>query len=401
MPVPLSLIFLGTSAGGGPTPSRGCSSTAINMNGVIWLVDCAEGTQRQMLHAKLKIGKVQKIFVTHLHMDHCMGIAPLMSTLMSSISNPVPQPDTKRLDIYGPPGLRELLRTILRITQASLSGKYAVHELLSADDVACHYESTTIHSNEIYGTDFRPSSDGTWKEITKDGEWVVNAGPVKHRVPCLGYVFQEASGAAPFDQLEHLAPLERNAEALARQGTRHPRSLLGQLLQFREPIVLPDGAVINPPPLSVPGRKLVILGDTCDPWAMKYLSMDASLLVHESTNAYIPLEVDPRGSGRKESEDSVEERAMQRGHSTPRMAGKFARDIGAKRLVLNHFGSKFASRRPNSEQSQSVGTDRQLEVVREIERQASIAWGNGTAIAAYDLFSIDVPAHELDAESNM
>ncbi|KAL5640550.1 hypothetical protein ACGC1H_001132 [Rhizoctonia solani] len=180
MPAPLSLTFLGTSAGGGPTPSRGCSSTAISMNGIIWLVDCAEGTQRQMLHAKLKIGRIQKVFVTHLHMDHCMGIAPLMSTLMSSVSNPAPQPNTKRLDIYGPPGLRELLRTILRITQASLSGKYAVHELLSADD-AYHCEPIMMHSNEIDGMDFRPSSDGTWKEIAKDGDWVVNAGPIKHR----------------------------------------------------------------------------------------------------------------------------------------------------------------------------------------------------------------------------
>ncbi|KAH7330566.1 beta-lactamase-like protein [Rhizoctonia solani] len=405
MPATVSLTFLGTSAGGGPTPSRGCSSTAISMNGAIWLVDCAEGTQRQMLHAKLKIGRVKKIFVTHLHMDHCMGIAPLMSTLMSSITNPAPQSDTKCLDIYGPQGLRELLRTILRITQTSLSGKYAVHELLSGDDDPYPCEPTIIHSNEIKGTEFRPASDGYWKEITKDGDWVVSAGPIKHRVPCLGYVFREASGAAPFDQLEHLAPLERNAEALGQQGIRHPRSLLGQLLRTREPIVLPDGAVLTPPPLSIPGRKLVILGDTCDPWAMKDLSMGASLLVHEATNAYIPLEVDPRGSGKKESLDSVQERAIQRGHSTPRMAGEFARAIGANRLVLNHFSSKFASPSPspsiNFERLESSGTDKRLDVVLEIERQASAAWGNGTAVAAYDLLSIDVSAHGLDSTSNI
>ncbi|CAE6466398.1 unnamed protein product [Rhizoctonia solani] len=405
MPATVSLTFLGTSAGGGPTPSRGCSSTAISMNGVIWLIDCAEGTQRQMLHAKLKIGRVQKVFVTHLHMDHCMGIAPLMSTLMSSIVNPVPQPNTKRLDIYGPPGLRELLRAILRITQTSLSGKYAVHELLSEEDVPYPCEPAIIHPNEIKGMDLRPASDGCWKEITQDGDWVVSAGPIKHRVPCLGYVFREAPGAAPFDQFEHLAPLERNAEALAQQGIRHPRSLLGQLLRTREPIVLPDGAVLNPPPLSIPGRKLVILGDTCDPWAMKDLCMGASLLVHEATNAYIPLEVDPRGSGKKESADSVQQRAIQRGHSTPCMAGEFARAIGANRLVLNHFSSKFASPAPftstNFERLEGSGPDKRSDVVLEIERQASIAWGNGTAVAAYDLLSINVSAHEVDPISNM
>lgn len=401
MPATVSLTFLGTSAGGGPTPSRGCSSTAISINGIIWLVDCAEGTQRQMLHAKLKVGKVQKIFVTHLHMDHCMGIAPLMSTLMSPITNPALQPNTKRLEIYGPKGLRELLRTILRIAEASLSGKYAVHELLSEDDVPSTCELAITHSNEINGMDLRPASDGYWKEIAKDGDWVVSAGPIKHRVRCLGYVFQEASRAAPFDQLEHLALLERNTEALGQQGIRHPRALLGQLLRIREPILLPDGAVLNPPPLSIPGRKLVILGDTCDPWAMKDLSMGASLLVHEATNAYISLEVDPRGSGNKESEDSVKERAIHRGHSTPSMAGEFAQAIGANRLVLNHFSSKFASPSTNFERLESPGMENRLKVVVEIERQASIAWGSGTAVAAYDLLSIDVPSHELDSITNM
>ncbi|CAE6491150.1 unnamed protein product [Rhizoctonia solani] len=320
---------------------------------------------------------------------------------MSSIANPVPQPDMKRLDIYGPQGLRELLRTILRITQTSLSGKYAVHELLSAEDVLYPCEPTSRHSNEIDGEDFRPSSDGGWKEIAKDGSWVVSAGSIKHRVPCLGYVFQEAPSAAPFNQSEHLLPLERNMGALTQQDVRHPRALLGQLLQTREPIVLPDGTVINPPPLSIPGRKLVILGDTCDPWGMKEMSLGASLLVHEATNAYIPLEVDPQGPGKRESEDSIKERAMQRGHSTPRMAGEFARAIGAKRLVLNHFSSKFAPPPINSDQSESFEMNKRLGVMLEIERQASAAWGNGAAIAAYDLLSIDVLKHEVDSISNM
>ncbi|KAJ1310668.1 hypothetical protein OPQ81_009195 [Rhizoctonia solani] len=379
MPTSLSLTFLGTSAGGGPTLSRGCSSTAISVNNVIWLVDCAEGTQRQLLHAKLKIGRIQKVFVTHLHLDHCMGIAPLIGTLMSPIANPASHPNTKRVDIYGPRGLRELLRTILRITQTSLSGKYAVHELLTAEDDPCPCEPTIMHSNETNGEDFRLSSDGARSYF--------------------GLSPQEAPGAAPFDELEHLEPLERNAEALAQEGIRNPRSLLGQLLRTREPVILPDGTVINPPPLIIPGRKLVILGDTCDPWAMKDLSMDASLLVHEATNAYIPPEVDPRSSAKKDSQDSVKERAVQRGHSTPLMAGEFARAIRAKMLVLNHFSSKFASPPINStqgEQSVSPKTDKRLDIVLEIERQASIAWGNGKAIAAYDLLSIDVPAHELD-----
>lgn len=124
-----------------------------------------------------------------------------------------------------------------------------------------------------------------------------------------------------------------------KQGIRNPRSLLGQLLRTREPISLPDGTVLRPPPLGLPGRKIVILGDTCDPWATKDLCMDASLLVHEATNAYIPSQVDPQGP-KQDTAESVKERAMRRGHSTPVMAGEFARAIRARGLVLNHFGSR-------------------------------------------------------------
>ncbi|KAB5593564.1 Beta-lactamase superfamily domain-containing protein [Ceratobasidium theobromae] len=349
---------------------------------LILVADCAEGTERQMLRAKLKIGRVQLIFITHLHMDHCMGIAPLMSTLMSPLANPSSNPDSKRLDVFGPPGLRELLRTILKVTQTSLSGKYAVHELLSITDIPFSCELSEMHPNETAGKDFRPSPDGYWKDIFKENGWAVHAGSIKHR----GYVFEEAPTAGPLDQSMHIDPLDRNAEALAMQGIRHPRSLLGQLLRTREPITLPDGMILTPPPLSVPGRKLVLLGDTCDPWAMKDLSLDPSLLVHEATNAYIPPEIDPHGPGKKETDESVKQRAILRGHSTPGMAGAFAKAIGAKRLVLNHFGARFVA-------PDTTDKTEKFDMMVEIERQASSAWGAGQAIAAYDLMCIDIPAH--------
>ncbi|KAF8603205.1 hypothetical protein BDV93DRAFT_556838 [Ceratobasidium sp. AG-I] len=335
----VSLTFLGTSAGGGPTLSRSCTSNALSIDSSIWLVDCAEGTERQMLHAKLKVGRVRKIFVTHLHMDHCMGIAPLMGTLMSAITSTPSKPDIKRLDIFGPRGIRELLRTILKITQSSLAGKYAVHELLSVDDIPYSCEESEMHPNETLGQNLRPTKDSFWMGIDREGGWSVNAGPIKHRVPCLGYVFQESPHATRLDPLEHIEPIDRNSEALVKQGVRNPRSLLGQLLRTRQPILLPDGTVLRPPPFAIPGRKLVVLGDTSDPWAAKELFMDASLLVHEATNAYIPSHMDPQGP-KQDTEASVKERAVQRGHSTPVMAGEFARAIRARGLILNHFGSR-------------------------------------------------------------
>lgn len=317
-----------------------------------------------------------------------------MSTLMSAISNVPPKPDAKRLDVFGPHGLRELLRTILRITQSNLAGKYAVHELLSADDIPYSCDEFGMHPNEAIGQNLRPTKDGFWMGIDGESGWSVNAGPINHRVPCLGYVFQESPHAASLDPLEHIEPIDRNSEALVKQGIRNPRSLLGQLLRTREPISLPDGTVLRPPPLGLPGRKIVILGDTCDPWATKDLCMDASLLVHEATNAYIPSQVDPQGP-KQDTAESVKERAMRRGHSTPVMAGEFARAIRARGLVLNHFGSRFAAPEPSPIGNDPLKADIRAEIMSEIARQASEAWGGGRAIAAHDLMTMDISVDAL------
>ncbi|KAG9083626.1 hypothetical protein FRC06_004453, partial [Ceratobasidium sp. 370] len=300
---------------------------------------------------------------------------------MSSVTNTQSKP--KRLDIFGPNGLRELLRTSLRLTQTSLSGKYAVHELLLPGDTPYQCGQSDLHANEAAGRDHAQSDSGYWVDFESEAGWVVSAGPIKHR----GYVFQEPPRTAPFDSETYLEPLDRNANALVAQGTRNPRSLLGRLVRSREPISLPDGSVLSPPPL-IPGRKLVVLGDTSDPWAIKSIAMDATLLVHEATNAYIPLSIDPK-SPKGDTEAKVTERALQRGHSTPTMAGDFARAIRARNLVLNHFGSRFSAPRASfltqERPDTPVESDIRAAVMREIERQASHAWGGGQAVAAYDL----------------
>lgn len=345
-----------------------------------------------MLRAKLKPSKVQKIFVTHLHMDHCMGIAPLMRNLMSSVTGTLSNPDSRRLDIFGPNGLRELVRMSLKITQTTLAGRYAVHELLLPGDGPYPCGQSDLHPNEATGRNLAQSSNGYWTDFEADLGWTVSAGPIKHRIPCIGYVFQESPRVAPHESRIYLEPLDRNAEALAAQGVRNPRSLLGQLLRSRKTITLPDGTVLDPPALH-PGRKLVMLGDTCDPWSIQGIAMGATVLVHEATNAYIPLSIDPKGP-KADTEASVTERAILRGHSTPKMAGDFARAIRAHRLVLNHFGSRFSSPGRTStdyeESDMPATSDVRADVMAEIERQASCAWGGGQAIAAYDLMCLDL-----------
>jgi hypothetical protein len=100
---------------------------------------------------------------------------------MSSIANTPTKPDVKRLDIFGPQGLRELLRTILKITQANLAGKYAVHELLSPGDAPYPCGQSDLHPNEAPGADVRQSDGEFWPNIENEAGWVISAGPIKHR----------------------------------------------------------------------------------------------------------------------------------------------------------------------------------------------------------------------------
>ena len=90
------------------------------------------------------------------------------------------------------------------------------------------------------------------------------------------------------------------------------------------------------------GRKLVILGDTCDPSALTDIAENASLLVHEATDAHIPASVDRALRGDVKTPQSVLEKTIAKGHSTPAMAGQFAKKIKAQRLALNHFSGRSA-----------------------------------------------------------
>jgi len=100
---------------------------------------------------------------------------------------------------------------------------------------------------------------------------------------------------------------------------------------------MPDGEVVAAEQVQAPareGRKIVILGDTCNADAMIPLAQGADVVVHEATNAWIP-QLDDK------SEREVEQDAIRHGHSTPRMAGAFAKAVNAKRLVLTHFSPRY------------------------------------------------------------
>ncbi|KAI0318297.1 beta-lactamase-like protein [Amylostereum chailletii] len=293
-PPTFSLTFLGTASGSGPSLGRSCTAASLSLGKRQWLVDCSEGTLRQHRRATSEkiigsLNQVERIFITHLHADHCMGIVSFMKarlpwkpTLAESHpaeSTPIESEPAELtpFHLYGPKGLRTFVRFLLRATSTTLGSDYAVHELLQNGETPTSCAKDERHPNERVGRNVYPGKDGLWRGIVRERTVQVSAGPLTHRVPCVGYVF--------------------------------------------------DGYSMG---------KLVMLGDTCDPEAIAPIARNADILVHEAT-AMVPPDPSSMYDLRSDTEAWVRTKAVAKGHSTARMAGEFAVAINAKQLYLNHL----------------------------------------------------------------
>jgi len=197
----------------------------------------------------------------------------------------------------------------------------------------------------------------------------------------VGYVVQE------HDQPGRLRPedvepvIKRNHEGLKEAGIKHPMKVMAVLknLPVGGSYEFPDGTVLRQEDVVDPprkGRKVVICGDTADCRALEVLGKDADVLVHEATNTFLPG-VDKDGSVRGVTRD-----AMIHGHSTPFMAGEFAKRINAKKLVLNHFSARYKG-------DQSIDS---MTIMTRMERQAIKASGlpEDSVAAAWDFMVLPV-----------
>ena len=110
----MKLHFLGT-ASGFPTPGRNVSSTCLQLSdGQVWMFDCGESTQVQVQKSKLKVDKISKIFITHLHGDHLFGLPGLLCFLSNGLDSELASKMV--VDIYGPIGLKKYLITCLELS---------------------------------------------------------------------------------------------------------------------------------------------------------------------------------------------------------------------------------------------------------------------------------------------
>lgn len=235
----MQITFLGTSSGV-PTRSRNVSSVALRLpqRGELWLFDCGEGTQHQIIRSDLKISQLSRIFITHMHGDHIFGLMGLLATC-GLAGNPT------QIDIYGPPKLDEYLRTCSRYSHTHLSYPINVH---------------AVEPGVVY----------------EDEEYIVSCGRLEHRITDFGYRVAEKDRTGRFD-------IEK-AKALSIP----PGRVYGQLKRG-ETVTLLDGRQINGAELCGPtevGRKVVYCTDTvyCD--GAVELAQDADVLIHEATFAH-------------------------------------------------------------------------------------------------------------------
>lgn len=232
----MQITFLGTSSGV-PTRSRNVSSVALRLpqRAEIWLFDCGEGTQHQILRSDLKISQLTRIFITHMHGDHVFGLMGLLATC-GLAGNP------HRVDIYGPPKLDEYLRASSRYSQTHLSYPLQVH---------------TVEPGLVY----------------EDEEFTVSCERLEHRVTAFGYRIAEKDRPGRFD-------VEK-----AKELQIPPGRVYGQLKRG-ETVTLNDGRIINGASLcgaTEEGRKLAYCTDTIYTNNAVSLAQDADVLIHEAT----------------------------------------------------------------------------------------------------------------------
>ncbi len=222
------------------------------------------------------------------------------------------------------------------------------------------------------------------RDATPDG-LVVRAAPMVHTVPCVGFVVEERARPGRLNA-EKVRPLiQANLEELKSKGYSDPMKLMKAFKKMKrtDKFSFPDGTILQGDVAVSPprrGRKIVICGDTSDARAIAPAAMNADVLVHEATNAYIP------GLDKGTTREAVRRASISHGHSTPEIAGDFARSIRARRLVLHHFSPRYKG----DTHRNSVYNMLQIEELA--SRAAGLPLDD--VVAAWDLMSLHIPQSE-------
>lgn len=280
-----------------PTTRHFPTSQIVNVRDKLFMIDCGEGAQLQFRKSHLKFSRLNHIFISHLHGDHCFGLLGLISTL-----NLLGR--TAELHIHSPKGLETLLTPMLDFFNRQMTYKVLFHEFDTK-------EPTLIY---------------------EDRSLTVTTIPLRHRMPCCGFLFAEK---------------------------QRPNHIIREMVDFYQvPVyelnrikngadyVTPEGKTVSNSLLtrpSAPSRSYAYCSDTiCLPFIVEQIK-GVDLLFHEATFA-----------------DEDAPRARETFHTTAAQAAEIARRAEVKKLLIGHFSARYEDENVLLQEASAIFPDTQL-----------------------------------------
>ncbi|MFA5357345.1 MAG: ribonuclease Z [archaeon] len=271
---PIKITFLGTS-GSVPQKERNFASALIAFRGHNFLFDCPEGTQKQLMISEHSLMKIQNIFISHMHADHFLGLFGWIATMTLNQRK-------EKLSIFSPRGGTKKIKKMMK--------------------------EVVMPSFEI---EYKEIKSGL---LIKNEFLQISAFPLKHEIPCYGFVFKETEKIGAFDR--------KKAEKLGiPAGPLYSKLVAGEKIKLNGKTFTQKDVMDYSQKRA--GRKIVIVSDTRPLKETILNAKDANILVHEAT--FI---------------EEQKDKAIESLHSTALEAGEIAKKSCVKKLVLFHFSAR-------------------------------------------------------------
>lgn len=282
------IIILGNSSAI-PAHGRGLSNQVLQHPENNYLIDCGEGTQFKLIDNRIRLSKINNIFISHLHGDHVLGLPGLLSTMGM-------QSRSASIDIYSPPGLKEMLEVIFDNTSTFLPFKL----------------------------NFKKVDETKYKLVHRDKAFNVYSIPLKHRAPCCGFKFVEriSRNIRP----EVIRKYRLNYDQISALKSGKDLQLPGVFLKSDDCTFVKNEA-----------HSYAYLSDTAYKASLANYLEGVDLLYHEATYMH-----------------DLQHLAAERKHSTTLQAATLARDAKVKRLVIGHFSSRYKNLQPLLEEARKI-----------------------------------------------
>ena len=275
----MKIVFLGTGAAV-PTKYRNHSSLCMTYESEVFLFDCGEGTQRQLIYTNISPMKINNIFISHLHGDHILGLAGLLQTIgFHGRIEPI--------NIYGPIDTKKTVKNILKIGNHSINFKLNIFELDNKEPL----------------------------KIINTEKYEIYAYEVNHSISCYSYIFKEKKKP------------KLNIKKALQLGVKEGPDL--KKLKEGSNILLDNGKIIYSKDVLLPPKKGICVaysGDTTplEEYGKFLKSINCKILIHEAT-----------------FDSSKKDNALETMHTTISEAVKIAKIANVETLILTHISARY------------------------------------------------------------